>query len=149
MTGRELDEPAQQIVDLLLRVYEIHEVVIAETGGVAGLRDAALLHAAVARPFATFEGHDPYPGDFDKAAALFQSLIKDHPFLDGSKRTAFAAALYFLDRSGVHLPDVFPQREVVAFCMALAAEGSGSAATGVAETAAWLRHLVAPDHSGR
>src|SRR4030067_973475 len=92
------DERAGEVATLLVRVYEIHEVTIAETGGLPGLREARLLHAAVARPFATFEGQDLYPTDFDKAAALFHSLIKSHPFLDGTKRTAFASALYFLEQ---------------------------------------------------
>jgi death-on-curing protein len=79
-----------------MRVYEIHEWVIARGGGgLEGIRDAALLHAAVARPFATFGEVELYPTDFDKAAALFHSLIKSHPFLDGTKRTASAAAVYF------------------------------------------------------
>jgi death-on-curing protein len=88
---------AQTIADLLLRVYEIHDRIISETGGLEGLRDGAMLHAAVARPFVTFDGDDLYPDDFEKAAALFHSLIKSHPFMDGTKRTAFAATLYFLE----------------------------------------------------
>ena len=135
------DSPAREIADLLLRVYEIHQVVIAETGGEPGLRDPGLLHAAVARPFATYEGQALYPSDFEKAAALFHSLIKSHPFYDGAKRTALAAALYFLDRSGYTIPEVLPQREVVRFCMAVAAEGTGNA-TPVADIAVWLQRLL-------
>lgn len=134
------EEQAQRVADLLLRVYEIHEVVIAETGGTPGLRDVTSLHAAVARPFATFEGHELYPTHFDKAAALFHSIIKSHPFLDGAKRTALAAALYLLDRSGLQLPEALPQQEVVAFCMRMAEAEDTST---VAEIAAWLRHLLA------
>ena len=90
-------DDADIIGRLLIRVYEIHERVIARGGGVLeGIRDAASLHAAVARPFATFGEVELYPTDFDKAAALFHSLIKSHPFMDGTKRTAFAAAVYFL-----------------------------------------------------
>src|SRR5262249_44398095 len=89
-------DDADVIGRLLVRVYEIHERVIARGGGgLEGIRDAALLHAAVARPFVTFGEVELYPTDFDKAAALFHSLIKSHPFLDGTKRTAFAAAVYF------------------------------------------------------
>ena len=94
MPESSFDETADQIADLLVRVYEIHEIVIAETGGLSGLREPGLLHAAVARPFATFQGRELYPLDFEKAAALFHSLIKSHPFMDGTKRTAFAAALF-------------------------------------------------------
>jgi death-on-curing protein len=111
MSETSFNETADQIADLLVRVYEIHEILIAETGGSSGLREPGLLHAAVARPFATFEGRHLYPSDFEKAGALFHSLIKSHPFIDGTKRTAFAAAIFFLDRCGYELPSRFPQTE--------------------------------------
>ncbi len=95
MPDEENQARADETAQLLVRVYEIHEVIIAETGGLPGLRDAASLHSAVARPFGTFEGTDLYPDDFEKAAALFHSLIKSHPFMDGTKRTAFASTLTF------------------------------------------------------
>ncbi|MFL5806523.1 MAG: type II toxin-antitoxin system death-on-curing family toxin [Roseiflexaceae bacterium] len=79
---------AQIIADLLVHTYEIHERIIARTGGIEGLRDVSALHSAVARPFATFAGQDMYPDAFEKAAALFHSLIKSHPFMDATKRTA-------------------------------------------------------------
>ena len=139
---------ADEIANLLLRVYEMHEVIIAETGGLPGLRDVNLLRAAVARPFATFGGEELYPSDFDKAAALFHSLIKSHPFLDGTKRTAFAAALYFLDRCGYSIPEELPHHEVVQFCIEVAEEGArqahGEAVSPktIEEIATWLRQLL-------
>ena len=75
------DDVAQQIADLIVRVHEIHDGIIRQTGGLEGLRDGGMLHAAVARPFATFAGMDLYEDDFEKAAALFHSLIKSHPFI--------------------------------------------------------------------
>ncbi|MBI4474025.1 MAG: hypothetical protein HY646_15255 [Acidobacteria bacterium] len=51
MSPARIEEAEDEIAHLLVRIYEIHEIVIAETGGLPGLRDAALLHAAVARPF--------------------------------------------------------------------------------------------------
>ncbi len=113
---------AQTVADLLLRVYEIHERIIARTGGLEGLRDGAMLHAAVARPFASFAGEDLYPDDFDKAATLFHSLIKSHPFMDGTKRTAFAATLYFLEVCGYPRPTILPEDEVIRFCLDVAEE---------------------------
>ena len=105
-------DDADVIGRLLMRVYEIHERVIARGGsGLEGIRDAALLHAAVARPFATFGEAELYPTDFDKAAALFHALIKSHPFLDGTKRTAFAAAVYFLYERGYTLHPMFKGSE--------------------------------------
>ena len=79
--------PENDIANLLVRVYEIHEIVIAESGELPGLRDATLLHASVARPFATFDGEELYPTDFDKAAALFHSLIKNHPFKESKNES--------------------------------------------------------------
>ncbi len=91
------ENTAEEAANLLVRVYEIHEVIITDTGGLPGLREATLLHSAVARPFAAFNGEELYPTEFEKAGALFHSLIKSHPFMDGTKRTAFVAALFFLE----------------------------------------------------
>ncbi|HSK13916.1 MAG TPA: type II toxin-antitoxin system death-on-curing family toxin, partial [Phnomibacter sp.] len=50
-----------------------------------------LPEAAIARPFQTFGGEDLYPDAYTKAAALAESLVKDHPFIDGNERTGFVA----------------------------------------------------------
>ena len=113
---------AGYIAELVVQIYNIHEVVIEESGGLEGLRDGAMLHAAVARPFATFADEDLYPGDFEKAAALFHSLIKSHPFMDGTKRTAFLSALYFLESRGYVIPQNLPKDEVIRFCLDIAEE---------------------------
>lgn len=145
---------AQAIADLLLRVYEIHEHIIARTGGLEGLRDATRLHAAVARPFATFDGEALYSDDFEKAAALFHSLIKSHPFLDGPKRTAFAATLYFLAVLGYPHPPVLPEDEVIRFCLEVAeenirrAEDPSIQPKTIAEIAAWFRQLLGVEAEG-
>ncbi|MCV7152089.1 type II toxin-antitoxin system death-on-curing family toxin [Mycolicibacterium pyrenivorans] len=65
--------------------------------------DYGLLDAAVARPQATAFGIDAYPDLFTKAAALLQSLARNHALVDGNKRTAWAAAWTFLHISGVEL----------------------------------------------
>jgi death-on-curing protein len=65
-----------------------------------GVRDPGLLKSAVAQPRATFAGKDLYPGVFHKAAALMESLILNHPFVDGNKRTAISAAGLILLRNG-------------------------------------------------
>jgi prophage maintenance system killer protein len=54
------DDPATIVADLVVQIYNIHEVVIAETGGLEGLRDGAMLHAAAARPFASFAGANTF-----------------------------------------------------------------------------------------
>ena len=59
-----------EVADLLVRIYEMHEAIITATGGLPGLREGAMLHAAVAPPFATFGSQELYPTDFEKTAAL-------------------------------------------------------------------------------
>jgi death on curing protein len=150
MTSSESSPTAQIIADLLVRVYEIHERIIARTGGIEGMRDPAALHGAVARPFATFANQDLYPDDFEKAAALFHSLVKSHPFMDGTKRTAFASTLYFLEVYGHPRSASLPEDEVIGFCLDLAEENARQARgepvqpKTIAEIAAWFRSLLAP-----
>jgi death-on-curing protein len=148
-TERPAEDYANVIGHLLVRVYEIHERVLTKGGGgLEGIRDAAMLHAAVARPFTTFGGVELYPTDFDKAAALFHSLIKSHPFMDGTKRTAFASAVYFLQERGYALRRPLPKNEVIRFCVDVAeearrrAEGEPVELKTIAEIAAWLKELV-------
>ena len=138
------DDPKGTIADLVLSVYQIHEEALAQTGGAPGLRDAAMLHAAVARPFATFGGEPLYASEFEQAAALFHSLIKSHPFLDGTKRTAFLAALWFLRLYGHTIPARLPHQEVVNFCVEVAEENAPpeSSPRTVAEITAWFRNLI-------
>ncbi len=82
------------------QVLFIHSRIIDETGGAHGIRDLALLQSAVARPKSTFSGKELYQDIFHKAAALMESLIKNHPFLDGNKRTAITSASVYLLRNG-------------------------------------------------
>ena len=137
------------IADLVVQIYNIHQVVIEENGGLEGLRDGTMLHAAIARPFAAFAGADLYPDDFEKAAALFHSLIKSHPFMDGTKRTAFLSAIYFLENRGYAIPQHLPKDEVIRFCLEIAEENIRRAEDPtiqpktIGEIAAWFRRLLA------
>jgi death-on-curing protein len=71
------------------------------------VRDAGLLESAVHRPSAAVFGQEAYPGLFEKAAALLQSLAVNHPFVDGNKRTAWVSCMVFLAINGVQLrPDI-------------------------------------------
>jgi death-on-curing protein len=67
----------------------IHAQVVDATGGSHGVRDKGGLEAALARPWATFAGEDLYPDPITKAAALLESIIKNHPFVDGNKRAGY------------------------------------------------------------
>jgi death-on-curing protein len=82
------------------QVLFIHSRLVTETGGSHGLRDLALLESAVARPRATFDSKELYPDLFTKAAALMDSLIKNHHFLDGNKRTGITATGLFFRING-------------------------------------------------
>jgi death-on-curing protein len=82
------------------QVLFIHSRLVAETGGSHGVRDLGLLESAVARPRATFDGKDLYPDLFMKAAVLMDSLINNHPFVHGNKRTGITAAGLFLRVNG-------------------------------------------------
>ena len=85
------------------QVLFIHARLITETGGAHGVRDVGLLESAVARPQATFDGKPMYPDVFTQAAALMDSLVNNHPFVDGNKRTGITAAGLFLLLNGLKL----------------------------------------------
>jgi death-on-curing protein len=85
------------------QVLFIHARLIAETGGEHGIRDLGLLQSAVSRPQAVLEGNELYPDIYHKAAALLESLVNNHPFVDGNKRTGITAAAMFLKTNGSSL----------------------------------------------
>jgi death-on-curing protein len=74
------------------------------------VRDAGALEAAAARPHNAFGGVEFYPTPFAKAAALMESIIHRHPFVDGNKRTGLLAAAFSLDETGYVLEA--PQQEL-------------------------------------
>lgn len=114
------------------QVLFIHSRLVTETGGSHGLRDLALLESAVARPRATFDSNELYPDLFTKAAALMDSLINNHPFLDGNKRTGITATGLFLRINGWKL--TASSEELVACTMRVAVQGLE-----IDELANWLR----------
>jgi death-on-curing protein len=117
------------------QVLFINARLIAETGGGTGLRSIALLESAVARPTATFDGVDLYPGLFEKAAASLDSLVNNHPFVDGNKRTGITSAAMFLRINSYKI--VCQQDELELFTMQVA-----TIHPPIEELAQWLR-----DHS--
>lgn len=80
-------------------VKAIHAEVLAAHGGSPGLRDAALLESAVAAPQATISGRPIIQDPVEIAAAYLFYLCRNHPFVDGNKRTALAACLVFLSEN--------------------------------------------------
>ena len=99
------------VADILL----LHSLAIDEFGGSHGLRDLGLLESAVMRPQATFDNKDLYKTIYDKAAALVHSLLMNHQFVDGNKRTAMFSVMTFLELNG----QVFTakQKEVVEYAL--------------------------------
>lgn len=105
----------------LTEVLLLHARLIQQTGGAEGVRDLGLLESAIARPQAMLGGEDLYPNLCDKAAALMESLIQNHPFVDGNKRTGLAAAGILLERSGLRL--TADNDQVFEFTMSVARGG--------------------------
>lgn len=82
------------------QVLFLHSRITSETGGSHGMVRLALLESAIGRPMATFGGRELYGDLFTKAAILMNSLVRNHPFIDGNKRTAVAAAALLVRRNG-------------------------------------------------
>jgi death on curing protein len=82
-------------------VREIHAEAIAQFGGSEGVRDLALLESAVAAPQAILGGKSPYKDIIELAAAYLFYLCRNHPFIDGNKRTALGGCIVFLRLNGI------------------------------------------------
>lgn len=113
-------------------VLRIHFRVIETYGGSHKVRDLGLLESALARPKSGFGDYEAYPDLFDKAAVLLHSLVKNHPFIDGNKRTALSVVTLFLKRNRFDLAQM--GSEMVEFVVSVA-EGT----TAEDEIAAWLK----------
>ncbi len=87
----------------LSQVLNIHNRQINKFGGTSGIRDEGLLESALAQPQATFGGQFLHPTLPEQAAAYLYHLAKNHPFVDGNKRTAFAVMDTFLRINGYRL----------------------------------------------
>lgn len=119
------------VKDVLL----LHNLVIDESGGSHGLRDLGLLESAVARPQASFGGEDLYTTIFIKAGALVHSLLRNHPFVYGNKRTSMFSTMTFLELNGYKF--MARQKEVVDFALKVENEKLS-----VEEISKWLRGHV-------
>jgi len=75
---------------------QVHHLLIEHFGGSSGIRNIESLQSALSRPFQTFEGKLLYPTVFEKAAALLESIVVNHPFVDGNKRTGYVLARLLL-----------------------------------------------------
>jgi death-on-curing protein len=128
------DERAITLEDLVF----IHSAAIARYGGASGIRDAGSLEAAVSRPYASFSGQEMFPGPFANAAALMESIIQRHPFVDGNKRTGAASAVYLLRRLGYRLTGV-TNADLVELALSVASHRMS-----VEELGAWFEDHAKP-----
>jgi len=84
-------------------VEKIHDLLIDKFGGSKGIRDRGTLEAAIKRPYSTFDQKDLYPTPVDKAVAILESIIKNHPFIDGNKRTGYVLMRLTLLQNGIDI----------------------------------------------
>jgi|SRR5690606_3982557 len=116
-------------------VLVMHEEQLAEHGGAVGVRDLGLLDSALACPRNAWSYGE---SDLVALAALYAAgVMRNHPFVDGNKRTGFLAAYAFLYVNGLEI--VADEAEVIVQCLSLAASEIDDA-----EFAAWLRENVQP-----
>ncbi len=84
-------------------VLTIHQILVERFGGMLGIRDEGLLESALSQPKATFFGELLHPTIHEQAAAYLFHIAKNHPFIDGNKRTAYGAMETFLRLNGYNL----------------------------------------------
>lgn len=134
MTGRPDWAPTTD--DLI----SLHDEVIKPKygGGSPGIRSPGGLDAATNRPFVAFGGQEQFPTHYDKAAALMDSIIRRHPFVDGNKRTAFVAAVTLTEiATGSKVQGTEEDEEAITLSIA-------TKQVGLPEFAAWLEEHSVP-----
>lgn len=117
----------------LEQILYLHEESIRQFGGTLGARSMELVKAAVLQPMQTVFGEDAYPTLFDKAAVLLHAIAKNHPFLDGNKRTAFISANIMLAVNGYKMTAT--NEEAIDFMLSVASSNKNK----IQEIATWLK----------
>ena len=102
----------------LNEVIDLHRQIIEQSGGSLGILDLNGLESALAQPYMTFGGEELYPTLVEKASAIGYSMIKNHPFVDGNKRTGHAAMEVFLVLNGYEIYASTDEQEQVIVRMA-------------------------------
>ncbi len=97
----------------LSETLQLHRQVMERSGGSMGIRDLGALESALAQPRVTFGGEELYPTLAEKAAALGFSLVQNHPFVDGNKRTGHAVMETFLVLNGCSIDAGVDEQEQV------------------------------------
>ena len=120
----------------------IHDRQLAEHGGTSGVRDEKLLESALARPLQLYACGDPAPDFADLAASLAFGLARNHPFVDGNKRTAHVCYRVFLALNDIELEADDEDKYLTILALA---EGK----LAEADFAKWLRHHLSVNHGNR
>lgn len=114
-------------------IAAINEVVVKESGGSIGIREPGLLDSIANKPLSGLAEHELYPGIFLKAAVLYEAVVNYHVFIDGNKRTGFAAMARFLYLNGYAL--LVTNKEIEDYTVAIA-----TAKTDLADIATWIKN---------
>ncbi len=99
--GISMQEAARRAVREYVDVEDLVDLARLLLGNPPPIRDMGLLGSAAARPQTTVFGEDAYPDIWTKAAALLQSVVKNHPLIDGNKRLGWLSTAVFLELNGV------------------------------------------------
>ncbi len=100
---------------------QLHELSIINYGGGIEIRDEGLVESAIARPYHTFGGEDLYPTIYEKAAAIAESIIINHPFIDGNKRTGYLLMLAILEEGKLEFS--VPNHEIYSLIIGISTGG--------------------------
>lgn len=100
------------------QIIELHKQLINETGGSQGIRDEGLLDSAYNAPFQHFNKQELFPTIQQKAARLAYGIIKNHPFVDGNKRSGVHTMLILLELNGIEL--TYTQKELYTIILSVA-----------------------------
>ncbi|MFH1643864.1 MAG: type II toxin-antitoxin system death-on-curing family toxin [bacterium] len=87
----------------LEEILQIHNDIITNFGGASGLRDLGLLLSAIHMPKSSFSGNFLHPDIYEMSAAYIFHIIKNHPFIDGNKRTGLISGILFLENNQIKL----------------------------------------------
>ena len=120
----------------IIEAEQIHKILIETFGGAHGVRDLSALESALKRPFQTFDNKELYPTAIEKAAAVAESILNNHPSIDGNKRTGYVLMRLVLLQNGqdIHCS----QQDKYEFVMSIA-----SGRMSFEEIASWLtKHSI-------
>lgn len=117
-------------------MIEIHESLIAVYGGLNGVRNENLIYSSIEQIHQTFAGEDLYPSLEEKTARLGYSIIRNHPFLDGNKRTGLALMLHTLLINNIELDEDYINESLL-FIQSLA-----SGEKSYEEVLEWIKKVI-------